>query len=232
MARILITRPQDDAIPLAALLEEKGHTTVIAPLLEINDLNQPLDISEAQALLFTSANGVRAAARATGERDVPALCVGDATGREASAQGFINVKSAGGDVEALATLVRQICDPADGPLVHVAGTLVARDLAGMLEQAGFTVRRAVLYEARRATVLPENAADALRAGTVDGVMLFSPRTATTFSTLVTEAGLAADCASVDMLCLSQAVAEALGALPRQQTKVTQRPTQDDLIALV
>ena len=232
MARILITRPQDDAAPLAKLLEEQGHTSLIAPLLEITDLDEPLDLTGAQALLFTSANGVRAAARATTDRHLPALCVGDATAREAKQQGFHHVTSADGDVSTLAALVKRQCNPADGILIHVAGTTIAGALAETLEASGFKVRRTVLYEARPLTTLPTSIADALRHGTLDAVMLFSPRTAMTFATLVTEAGLGDACAGIDMMCLSQAVANALENLPRRDTLVAPHPTQADLIALL
>lgn len=232
MARVLITRPIEDAEPLAALLHERGHTTLIAPLLDVHYHNSPLDLTGAQALLFTSANGVRAAARATEQRDIPALCVGDATAREASHHGFQAVASADGDVSGLADLVRTTCDPALGPLVHVAGTVVAGQLAETLTAAGFTVRRVVLYDAETAAALPAEVANALRADSIDAVMVFSPRTAKTFVKLVHNAGLAPHTANMDMLCLSEAVAQALGDVPRRMTRIAVAPTQNALIDLL
>jgi uroporphyrinogen-III synthase len=191
-----------------------------------------LDVTGAQALLFTSANGVRAAARLTTERAVPALCVGDATARAAREAGFSRVESASGDVDALSSLVTALCRPAAGPLIHVAGTVSAGDLAGGLATAGFTVERAVLYEAVAAERLSAAARDALATGKIDAVALFSPRTARTFARVVHEEALDSMLGTVDMLCLSTAVADALESLPRRRLLVAAEPTQDALIDLL
>ena len=87
-------------------------------------------------------------------------------------------------------------DPAEtyelsgGALFHAAGSAIAGDLSGRLEAAGFTVRRAVLYRAEPATALTQPTRAALAARAIDMVVLFSPRTAKTFSALLREAGLA------------------------------------------
>jgi uroporphyrinogen-III synthase len=233
MARILVTRPEEDGAPFAEILVRMGHEAQLEPLLAVR-LRQGavLDMSGAQALLFTSANGVRAAAQLTKERALPALCVGDATARAAREAGFGAVESAAGDVHTLAALVRENRDPAAGPLVHVAGTISAGDLAGDLAAAGFEVRRAVVYDAVAAGQLSGEAREALASARIDMVTLFSPRTARTFARLVRQAGLGDAMAGVDVLCLSQAVAEALDDLPRRKTLVAAEPTQNALIGLI
>ncbi len=232
MARILVTRPEDDGTALADSLARLGHEAVLEPLLTVRLRGEALDVAGAQALLFTSANGVRAAARLTPERALPALCVGDATARAAREAGFGIVESASGDVRTLATLVRRRAAPGAGPLVHVAGTVSAGDLAGDLAASGFEVRRAVVYEAVTAERLSDETRQALSAGHIDAVVLFSPRTARTFARIAKDAGLAGAMERVDMLCLSQAVAEALEDLPRRKTLVAAEPTQTALLELV
>ena len=64
----------------------------------------------------------------------------------------------------------------------------------------------MLYDAVPVTALPENALAALQDGTLDGVLLFSPRSAKTFATLVTEAKLAAACEELEAYCISAATA--------------------------
>lgn len=230
--RILVTRPEDDAAPLAQLLRARGHDVLLEPLLRIRFRDVPLSLENVQAVLFTSANGVRAAARATPERNLAAWCVGDASARAAREAGFQSVSSASGDVHALAALVRRLGDPAKGPLVHVAGSTVAGDLAGTLTAAGFDVRRTVLYDSEPATALSEATLDALRAGRIDAVALFSPRTARTFAKLARHAGVEPMLTEVDMLCLSRPVADALGTLPHRHERVAAEPTQDALIELI
>lgn len=232
--RALLTRPRADSEALAALLAKDGIETEIAPLLEIVLEPAPVDLSDVQALLFTSANGVRAFAAATGDRSLPAYCVGDATAREAAAEGFAAAESAGGDVTDLEALVRARLNPADGALLHVSGHRVAGDLAGALAAAGFTVRRAVLYRAEIPETLPEAARRALAAEEIDAAPFFSPRTARTFVTLIREAGMGAVCARIAAYCLSPAVADGLcgTGVTWGAVRVAEAPTQDALVALM
>src|SRR5258705_28688 len=80
-------------------------------------------------------------------------------------------------------LARLACEglrPEDGRVLHVAGSDVAGDLAGALRRAGFTVERAVLYEARPASSLGAPTAHALASGLIDFALFYSPRTAAIF----------------------------------------------------
>lgn len=229
--RILNTRPQPDAVALTAALSALGHEVTEAPLLEfVFRTGAVLDLDGIQAALATSANGVRALARATEVRDLPLFAVGDATAGVARELGFANVTSAAGDVETLAAVVTGSLDPADGALLHTAGTKVAGDLSGALEAAGFDVRRAVLYEARTAEALPEAAVSVLRKGTADAIVFFSPRTARTFVRLVGDAGLTGACEMLDAYCLSEAVAAEVAGLSWRGVHVADRPEQDSLLA--
>ena len=229
--RVMITRPREDARPLAEALAARGVETLLEPLLEIVPVaDAGIDLAGVQAVLLTSANGARALAAATGARDVTVLAVGAATA--AAAAGFARVEAAGGDVAALADLAASVCDPAAGALVHVAGSHVAGDLAGRLTERGFTLRRETLYTAKRAEALSDAAAAALRQGALDAVLLFSPRTADSFVTLAARAGVTADLARVRALCLSAAVAEAAGTVAWRALDVAARPDQEALLALV
>lgn len=231
--RLLITRPEDDARPVAAALAGRGIDTLTEPLLAIDVLDGPaLDLDGIQALLITSTNGARAAARRTARRDIAVHAVGDASARAARAAGFTDVTSAGGDVDDLARVVAQRADPAAGVLLHVAGSEVAGDLAGMLEGAGFTYRRAVLYAARTATSLSDAARLALSEGALDGVLFFSPRTAATFVSLVQAAELSGACARLTAYCLSPAVAGKAAALSWAAVVVAPKPEQAALLAAI
>jgi len=229
----LNTRPRDDAAPLTALLAARGHRVTASPLLEIEYLSDAaLDLDGVSGLLATSANGVRAFAQASVRRDLAVYAVGDATARAAVGAGFADVRSAAGDVEALAALVIESCDPTAGALLHAAGTRLAGDLGGRLEAAGFAVRRAVLYRAAKASELPEAAVVGLQAGDIDGVLIFSPRTAAAFVTLVRAAGLEKALAEADVFCLSPTVAAEAKALNWRQVLVAAAPTQDALLDLI
>lgn len=231
--RILVTRPHEDAAPLAERLAALGHEALPTPLLEIKNIaGDVLNLQGVQAVLFTSANGVRAFAARSHERGLAVFCVGDATAGEAAAAGFRHVKSAAGDVAALAKVVQTELDPQEGAVLHPAGSKVAGDLAGQLQKAGFKYCRAVLYRAEPVEILPEIARDVLAAGAVDGVLLYSPRTAQAFVRLVQHAGLGDRLSTVSAYCLSQAVADAAQSLHWAAVRVAARPDQDALLDLL
>jgi uroporphyrinogen-III synthase len=230
--RVLITRPEEDATELVAELAARGIDGTLSPLLTIEFIDKPaLALAGVQALLMTSANGVRAFARNTPDRGLPVLAVGDATARAAEAAGFADVASAAGDVDDLAALAAERLDPAAGVLLHPAGSKVAGDLAGMLARLGFDYRRSVLYTARTATELPESARAGIAAGEFDGVLIYSPRTGATFKRLVQAAGLDAALATVRAYCLSANVAVAVAELPWAGIETAARPEQTALLAL-
>jgi uroporphyrinogen-III synthase len=185
-----------------------------------------------QAVLCTSANGVRALARATAERAVPVFAVGDRTATRARAEGFGAVESASGDAEDLARLVRRRLDPRAGRLVHVAGSAVTGDLAGTLAAGGFAVERIVLYEARPAIALTASTACLIGDGRIDLALFFSPRTAAIFARLVALADVADGLRGTLALSISRASDAALSRLPFRRRAIAGAPTQAALLALV
>jgi len=231
--RLLLTRPQEDARPLADALTARGHEVVPEPLLQIRwHDDAPIDLDGVQAVLLTSANGARALARRTAARDLVVFAVGDATARAAREAGFTDVASADGDVDTLAALVQRRLDPRAGPLLHVCASAVAGDLAGTLDHAGFEVRRAVLYEAEPAQAFSPAGRAAIAEAGLDGVLLFSPRTAAIFVRLIQAERLDNCCRRLTMFALSAAVAEAAAALPWGGRRVAAKPRQDALLALL
>lgn len=230
---VLITRPEDDATPLAAALHDAGVQSTTEPLLKIVYLDKTLpDLSEFQGLLITSANGIRAFARRDKTRNLAVWAVGDASARTARELGFANVRSASGDVSALAERVRLEADSAAGPFLHVAGTKLAGDLAGQLADYGFGYERCVLYRAEPATHLSNQTQGMLSDGSLSGVMLYSPRTAAAFVDLIKAANLSGALKTMTAFCLSAAVAEKIADLAWYDIAVAPAPDEASLIAKV
>ncbi|WP_259781145.1 uroporphyrinogen-III synthase [Aestuariispira ectoiniformans] len=226
---VLITRPEQDAAPLASRVAYLGGDPVLCPLLTIRYLDAEIDLKGVQGLLFTSANGVRAFARLCEERSLPVYAVGNATATEAEKEGFQDIKAAAGDVHALARLVADNCSPGNGEFFHAAGSKLAGDLSGLLGASGFVTRRATLYEADKATNLPDNAAGILRSGQQAIALFYSPRTARAFVELAEQAGLDSNLGSVTALCLSHAVAEKISSYQWAKVVVADKPEQDSLL---
>lgn len=230
--KILVTRPEPDASRLAERLRASGLEPVVEPLMQVANVSVELSLSGIQALAFTSANGVRAFAARDVERALPVFAVGEATALAARGEGFTAVHTAGGDVDHLAGLIGAILDPDDGPLLHIAGKVVAGDLAATLAVLGFQVERVVLYGTEPSKELSPSLRAMLQDGTLDGVTLYSPRTARIFVELMREAGLPALLAPVTCYALSENVAKAAAQLPWARIDVASSPNEDALLELL
>ena len=229
--RALVTRPRAEAEGLAQALAERGIEAIVEPLLDIHYRDGPApDLAGIQAILCTSANGVRALARLSPERELPLLAVGDATAARARAEGFTRVESAGGNVEDLARLVCDRLRPGNGRLCHVAGSEVAGDLVGMLRDHGFSIDRAVLYEARPAASLSAAAVRSLGAGIVDFALFFSPRSAAIFLSLAERAELADALRTVTAVSISAAADAAFRAAVFRERRIAEAPTEPALLS--
>lgn len=231
--RYLVTRPRDDAEAFAESLRARGHVAIVAPVMEVHTMaRDPIALEGVQAVLATSANGVRALAARTRRRDVSLYAVGPQTAEAAREAGFPIVISAEGDSAALVETVAREADPAKGLLFHAAGAETAGRLRQTLQARGFKIETAVLYEAVPVAKLPPEAEAALRNETVDGVFLFSPRSARIFAALVEASGLAPQCAKLIACCISAATAEALNPLSFARVVVAGTPNQDAILDLV
>lgn len=231
--KVLVTRAEGDAEKLAARLAERGHHSLIENLMTIRFRPEAARsigpfLDGVQAILFTSANGVRAFAEATPRRDFRAFAIGDATAAAARATGFADVTSAGGSVGDLAKLAIGRLKPKTGALFHAAASVTAGDLQGLLEAAGFSVRRAALYEAVESEGLSAAARATIARHEIDAALFFSPRNAATFVRLA--AGLEEDCKHMVAVALSSAVAEKLAPLPWRRVAVAAAPNESALLA--
>ncbi len=230
---VLVTRPRPAAVATAARLAALGYRCLVEPMVEIVPRpGPPLDLAGVEAFLVTSGTGARALAGRTPVRDSRVFAVGDATAETLRDLGFGRVESAGGDARDLAALVRQCCDPAAGALLHIRGDVVGADPAALLEAAGFAVRTAVLYETRTPSAFSQQLVRTMRHRDLGFVLFFSPRTGRTFVTLAGAAGCAPDCKSIEVCCLSAAVAAAVEGVRWRAVRVSVRPEQGALLALL
>jgi uroporphyrinogen-III synthase len=231
--RVLVTRPQEDAEESAELLAERGHEALVAPLLDVKFREgDDIALDGVQAILITSANGIRALATRTTRRDIQVLAVGPHSAACARDAGFTDVEHASGDATALADYVSAQRAPADGVLLHASGADTKGYLVERLAAHGFTVKSVVLYDAVAARALPEVARTALAQHSVEAALFFSPRSARIFVELVTQAGLAEACRTLRACCISRAAADALGKLAFQDVRVAAHPNQEELLELL
>jgi uroporphyrinogen-III synthase len=227
--RILVTRPLEDGREIAARLAERGHQALLAPLLTPHFHGGPEpDFTDVQAILATSANGIRALSRRTARRDLAIFAVGPQTAQEARNAGFVAVRSADGDATALAEASMRWASRDQGDLLHVCAEDAPGTLTELLVSNGFRVRRCALYAIEPASSLPAEAKAALQEGALDAVMFFSPRTARIFAALV--GSLPTE--RLTALCISPATAQALSPIAFGRIAMAAKPNQDAMLALI
>lgn len=216
---LLMTRPRAASERFVAQLSPELRdrlTPMYSPLLDIRPTDGAIDLDGMRGLIFTSANGVTVAAHRTGDRSLPAYCVGQATTATAQQAGWAAEMAGESAEELIATLLHW---RPDSPLMHLRGEHTRGDVAERLTQSGLRVQEQAIYDQQ---LLPFTAeAQAALAGNRPVIApLFSPRTARQFADLWTGP------APLWLVAMSEAVAKPLETLTFQRLKVAKRPEAD------
>lgn len=214
---LLMTRPRAASERFVAQLPERLRSRVqviYSPLLDIRPMEQPVDATGVRGLIFTSANGVAAAAAQDVRRDLPAYCVGPATTETARQAGW-EARMAGETAEEL--MAKLLKERPDSPLLHLRGEHSRGNIAARLTELGLTVREQPVYRQQLLPLTPE--ARAAAAGSAPVIApLFSPRTARQF------ADLWPGPAPLLVAAMSGPTAEPLENLAIARLRIAKRPT--------
>lgn len=216
--RIWIARAQPGADETAARVRALGRQAVTAPVIEVRSIPGQIDLGDAVALAFTSRNGVAAFAGRSQRRDLPVFTVGDATAEAARAAGFAEVRSAAGDVRALAALIA--AEPPAGPIVHIGARDPAGDLAGDLAAREVQARSIPVYETVWSSVATPRDWDA--------VLIHSPKIAQATARRL----IGQDLSGRAALAISEAAAAPLRALNFRRVAAAPFPNEAALLKLV
>jgi uroporphyrinogen-III synthase len=233
--RLLITRPADEAERVAVLLRAHGHDVVLAPLLRIETID---DANFGQgpwaAVLLTSANALRALQphRRNELTRLPVFAVGARTAEAARAAGFSTIISAEGNAADLARVTAGRLGAGRAPLLYLAGSDRAHDLAGDLGEQNIRVETVVAYRALAATRLPATARQALQTRSLDGILHYSRRSAAIFLDCAMADGLREQARALTHYCLSARVAEPLSAAGASDIRIASRPDDNALVELM
>ena len=234
--RLLVTRPEPDALTLKAQLESMGHEVTVAPMLTVNfDDVEPIDLSEVHALIATSRNGLKALKMQGAHRiaaQMPIYVVGQATARDARALGFSTIIVGGGTVASLVPEIVATADPQSDVLMHLAGDELAGQIGTELELHGFRVMQQVVYRMVSAIAFTPDTEEQIETGEIEGVLLMSPRTAHVYAELIASHGLEKAAKRLNHYCLSRAVALRLAPLAPVRIELAAQPTLEALLALL
>lgn len=217
--RVWVTRAEPGAARTADRLTALGFTPITAPLLTLAPLPGALDAAPAPAavaaLALTSPNGVGAFAPLIPHfRRHPVFAVGDATAEAARAAGFADVRSASGDIHALARLIAAEAPP--GPLLAPGAREPAGDLPALLPDR--PVHRLPVYAAFETHApAPE---------LFDAVMLHSPRAARALASDLPRAASSGRIA----ICISDAAAIPLRPFDFTQIRIAATPDEPAMLS--
>ena len=232
--RLLVTRPEPGASETAALLRERGHTVLVQSLLTMSFSAPPDDLPWPGALLVSSQNGARALERwriGNAWRDIPVLAGGSATAEVLAGLGFGDVRAAAGDARSLADLAIATLSKKVGPLLYPAARNRAAALAEMLVAQGYDVRTVEAYRAEPTRHLAPAVKTAFVAGAIEGVLLYSRRTAMALCDLAEEEGITEMLAAPTYFVISERVGAVLGTVAGK-VRIAARPEQSALLALI
>lgn len=230
-----VTRPIEDAAGLRAQLIAQGHEVTLEPLLRIDYLHdEPIKLDDAQALIVTSRNALRALAGRPEEADckaLPLFVVGRGTALAARSMGFETVIEGPSTAAALLTLIVNTASINDGALVHLSAENVAYNLCEELRTLGYHVFQPILYRSVQVETVSDILLHNIKSGRIEGVVLLSGRTAEAYEALVRSKGLLDFARKLTHFCLSEAIASKLSPLQPIEVKLSSRPNIDELLAL-
>lgn len=228
--RVLVFRPLEDAERSAQSLRERGKDPVVAPLFQVLPSGEKPPKGTFDALVLTSANAVPAleSLPKSWRGTLPAFCVGTRTADAAGKLGFTTHSAKGGRAELLALILEQL--PKGQKLLLVAGRDRHEDLPQHLRDAGHEVTIWTAYEAKAVEALPAAAGDALRDGSADAALHYSPRSAEVFFDLAGKAGLTEQARALPQIALSAAIAAPLISAGSDTVLVAEHPEEAALFA--
>jgi uroporphyrinogen-III synthase len=232
---LLVIRPEPDGERTAGALRARGHHALLAPLTRIASVATDLGPGPWAALLITSANAVRALENHPQRQKLSGLAVlavGDRSAAAARHAGFTDVTSADGTAADLAALAASRYGGTGRPLLWLAGADRAADLAAALASSSVPVEMRVIYQSVANTDLPPSVAEALREGTLGGVLHYSRRSAEAYLAVAARAALAEQALRPMQFCLSARIAEPLAAAGAPDIRISPRPTEESLLQLV
>jgi uroporphyrinogen-III synthase len=220
---ILLIRPRAQPERFAAMLNGLAEVRII-PLMEVIGTGARPDVAAADALIFTSENGVLVFAAICPRRDLPAWCVGDRTAEVAAGLGMAAHSAAGtaNDLVAMLTAARPT-----GRILHLHGLHTRGDVAARLRDAGINAEGLAIYDQRRMRPAPDFGA-LLTGRRRVMVPLFSPRSARIFAE---EAG-GEPPPAIRAICLSDAVRAALPPAWQAGAAVCAHPDAPAMISAI
>ena len=167
----------------------------------------PVNPSEFDAFIFTSANAIRNLKLTSGNKNLHCFCVGSLTEKIARQAGFSNTSSAGGTVNALKNLIMisEIIN-ASSKLAYFCGDNISYDLDSELKKEGVNVQKIVYYSSEPIQDLNNENKKLIELYPPDLIFIYSTRSAQSFVAIVKNYSLGPLMTQSTVMCISEKVA--------------------------
>ena len=235
--RVLVTRPEPAAHRTAQRLVDLGHDPVLLPLFETRFLepDPALIAASWSALVFTSANAVKAVGDGFVSHGIPVFTVGKATADAARAAGYTDVRTGAGAGRELAELIA--ADVASGllalrgeaPILYLTTDDRRPDLEAGLAGASIPVKAAFVYRMEEISYSTDFVLSVKMTPLPDAVLLYSPNAARRFFAVATAQTLESSAGGMIVACLSHEVAAACPGSVSERVRIAEAPNEAALL---
>ncbi|ARQ60256.1 MULTISPECIES: uroporphyrinogen-III synthase [Rhizobium] len=234
--RVLVTRPAHSAEKTAQRLRDMGHEPLLLPL------RRPQHDSSAAASALAATRGAIAVTSAEAMRvlsalgetlgphlDRPIFAVGETTAQAARRLGFRTVTASSGNGRDLADLVgaQSVED-----LLYLAGRPRAETFEGRLRELGIRFSVAECYRMLPVAPGPADIKAIFSGHRLDAVLFYSRQTAEDFFQLAELRSALSEQGGIRLLCLSEAVAQAIPASLKETVAISSMPDEISLLSLL
>ena len=229
---VLVTRTQPGATHTATALQKRGYEALIDPVLKIETTQAPPpDLTGVQAIVATSAHGVRAVAAVSGAKNIPLFCLSGASFDAARDAGFCGeIYKTDGHAKDIAAVVSAHLSPQAGPVLWVRGHHFAFDMAKALGGFGCKVQQWEAYVAQPVAALCPQTIAAIREGQIKAVLFHSARGAKHFVRLAHKAGVTLS--GLKAVGISAEAAKPLRPVEFEEIYLAARPDEAALLSAV
>lgn len=231
---LLVTRAPEDAARTKAKLEAAGYRVLVSPVIEIVGTGAVWPHGVVDLLFASSSHAFHGIDEITAptletRRLIPLFCVGDRTAESARERGFAGSMVVAPNVAVLAVAIGKI-PTATRRALYLAGRDRKSDLETALDVIGVHPEVIETYEARPSSTLDPNAVDALRKGSMSGVLHFSHRSAALFAQAAAASDI--DIRQLTHFCLSEDTATPLRAAGCESIRIAEQPNESALLQLI
>lgn len=233
--RLLITRPLHQVHATLDVLQSDGHQCITSPMLNRQFLDLPQPTGKVQMIVFTSRNAVEGLARlwsGTVPDHITAYAVGTATREAAIVAGFSKTIACSGNARDLVAEVSsslQLKAPgqaANLQILYPCALQPAHDLVALFALQGLNCSAWPVYKMEETEEFSSEARSALLSGQVDGVLLYSARSAKTFAKLFLQ--LESPAKIPELFAFSESICNVLPLTLAKTCRFAKKPHENEL----